>query len=128
MGKEMRGKGQEIISEEFLEARCWWLMPVVLAIQEAEIRRISVQSQPQTNSPRDPISKKYLTQKRAGRVAQGVGSEFKLKYLKKKKFLEAKDRAQTQEDWMAVGSGKSKVKKCAFVQASRSKYHRLGNL
>jgi hypothetical protein len=28
------------------EARHQWLMPVILAIQEAEIRRIMVQSQP----------------------------------------------------------------------------------
>jgi hypothetical protein len=27
-------------------ARCWWLMPVILVTQEAEIRRIVVQSQP----------------------------------------------------------------------------------
>jgi hypothetical protein len=27
-------------------ARCWWLMPVILATQEAEIRRIRVRSQP----------------------------------------------------------------------------------
>jgi hypothetical protein len=26
--------------------RHWWLTPVILAIQEAEIRRITVQSQP----------------------------------------------------------------------------------
>jgi hypothetical protein len=26
-------------------ARCWWLTPVILATQEAEIRRIMVQSQ-----------------------------------------------------------------------------------
>jgi hypothetical protein len=26
-------------------ARCWWLTPVILATQEAEIRRISVQYQ-----------------------------------------------------------------------------------
>jgi hypothetical protein len=25
-------------------AGCWWLMPIILAIQEAEIRRIAVQS------------------------------------------------------------------------------------
>jgi hypothetical protein len=28
------------------EAECQWLTPVILAIQEAEIRRIEVQSQP----------------------------------------------------------------------------------
>jgi hypothetical protein len=28
------------------EARHWWLTPVILASQEAEIRRITVQSQP----------------------------------------------------------------------------------
>jgi hypothetical protein len=35
-----------------------WLTPVILATQEAEIRRITVQSQLRTKSPRDPISKK----------------------------------------------------------------------
>jgi hypothetical protein len=35
-------------------------MPVILAIQEAEIRRITVQSQSQANSSQDPISKGLL--------------------------------------------------------------------
>jgi hypothetical protein len=38
-------------------AGCQWLTPIILAIQEAEIRRIAIQSQPQSNSPGDPISK-----------------------------------------------------------------------
>jgi hypothetical protein len=36
-------------------ARCWWLTPVILATQEAEIRRIMLHSQPQAN-----ISRPYL--------------------------------------------------------------------
>jgi hypothetical protein len=32
------------LTEKLFKARCWWLMPVILAIQEAEIRRIAVQT------------------------------------------------------------------------------------
>jgi hypothetical protein len=35
----------------------WWLTSVILATQEAEIRRIMVQSQLEQTVPRDPISK-----------------------------------------------------------------------
>jgi hypothetical protein len=28
-----------------LQAGCWWLTPIIVATQEAEIRRIAVQSQ-----------------------------------------------------------------------------------
>jgi hypothetical protein len=53
-------------------------MPVILATQEAEIRRAGVQSQPGQNKLQDSISKKKKkSQKRAGGVAQGVGPEFK---------------------------------------------------
>jgi hypothetical protein len=50
-------------------------MPVILATQEAEIRRISVRSQPR-QIVCDPISKKPFT-KMAGGVARDVSPEFK---------------------------------------------------
>jgi hypothetical protein len=55
---------------------------VILAAQEAEIRRTVVRSQPREIVPRDPISKKNPSQKRVGGVAQGVGPEFKHQYHK----------------------------------------------
>jgi hypothetical protein len=58
-------------------------MPVILATQEAEIRRIKVQRQPRQ------IVRSYLeknpSQKRAGGVAQTVGHEFKPQYHQKRK-------------------------------------------
>jgi hypothetical protein len=44
------------------EARHWWLTPVILATQEAEIRRITVQSHP-GQIVRETLSQKHLTQK-----------------------------------------------------------------
>jgi hypothetical protein len=41
-------------------ARCQWLIPIILDTQEADIRRITVCSQPGQNV-RDPISKIYST-------------------------------------------------------------------
>jgi hypothetical protein len=40
-----------------------WLMPIIPATQEAEIKRIMVQSQSGQTVPRDPISKKPITKK-----------------------------------------------------------------
>jgi hypothetical protein len=59
-------------------------MPVILATQEAEIRRIAVQSQPR-KIVHETLSRKNLSQKWTGGVAQGIGPEFKPQYGKKKK-------------------------------------------
>jgi hypothetical protein len=49
-------------------------MPVILATQETEIRRITVQGQPGEKGSQDPISKKTSTKKKgAGGVCQGIG-------------------------------------------------------
>jgi hypothetical protein len=58
-------------------------MPVILATQEAEIRRISVQSWPRQIVDKT-LSQTTLYKNRAGRVAQDVGPEFKSQYCKKK--------------------------------------------
>jgi hypothetical protein len=66
-------------------ARHPWLTPVILATEEAEIRRIVVQNHPGQIVHKTP-SQKYLThKKRAGGVAQGIIPEFKPSYHKKKK-------------------------------------------
>jgi hypothetical protein len=39
----------------------WWLTPVILATQEAEVRRITVQNQHGANSSQDLILKKPIT-------------------------------------------------------------------
>jgi hypothetical protein len=52
-------------------------------IQEAEIRRITVQSQP-GEIVWELLSQKHPSQKKAGGVAQGIGPEFKPQYCKNK--------------------------------------------
>jgi hypothetical protein len=52
-------------------ARHQWLTSIILATQEAEIRRIAVQSQP-GQIVHETLSQKYPTQKRVSRVAQVV--------------------------------------------------------
>jgi hypothetical protein len=53
-----------------------WPTPAILATQEAEIRRITVQSQSR-QIVHETLSQKTLHKNRAGGVAQGEGSEFK---------------------------------------------------
>jgi hypothetical protein len=64
-------------------------MLITLAIQETEIRRIMVRSQPQASSSRDPIMKKLTTKKYWW--SQGKGPEFK-PVLQKKKKKKRKER------------------------------------
>jgi hypothetical protein len=59
-------------------------MPILLATQEAEIRRIEVQSLLR-QIVHETLFWKNSSQKRSGGVAQGVGPEFKSQYGKKKK-------------------------------------------
>jgi hypothetical protein len=60
-------------------------MPIILATQEADIRRISIQSQPGEIVSKTLSQKKKPFTKRAGGVAQSKGPEFKPLYKKKKK-------------------------------------------
>jgi hypothetical protein len=60
-------------------------MPVILATQEAEIRRIEVPSQTSKQFARPYLEKKKKRKtitKRTGRLAQGVDPEFKPQYHK----------------------------------------------
>jgi hypothetical protein len=57
-------------------------MPIILTTQEADIRKITVRSQPRQIVCKT-LSQKYPSQKMAGGVAQGKGPEFKLQYHKK---------------------------------------------
>jgi hypothetical protein len=65
-------------------ARRWWLTPIILATQEAEIWRLTVPSQP-LQIVHETLSQKHPSQRRAGRVAQGEGPEFKSPDHKKKR-------------------------------------------
>jgi hypothetical protein len=58
-------------------------MPIILAIQEAEIRRIVVQSQPRQTVCKT-LSRKTLHKNRAGGVTHGEGPEFKPQHCTKK--------------------------------------------
>jgi hypothetical protein len=51
------------------------LTPILLATQEAEIRRITARRQPK-QIVRETLSQKNLSQKGAGGVAQGIGPEW----------------------------------------------------
>jgi hypothetical protein len=72
-------------------SRHLWFTPVILATQEAEIRRIVVRSQPWQIVLQDSISKSPSQKKSFGK-AQGEGPEFKHQYHKNKKRQERKKK------------------------------------
>jgi hypothetical protein len=61
-----------------------WLTTVVLATQEADIRRIAVLGQP-GQTVHETLSLKNPSEKRAGGMAQGAGPKFKPSFQQKKK-------------------------------------------
>jgi hypothetical protein len=81
MGFGMPLPGWELGRAE--QAARWWLTPVILATQEAVLRRLTVRSQPR-QIVCETLSQKNSSQKRAGGVAQDVGLEFKCQYQKTK--------------------------------------------
>jgi hypothetical protein len=78
-----------------------WLMPVILATQEAEIRRTATRSQLR-QTVRETLMRKNPSQERAGGVAQGVGPEFKL-YNHKKNSKESSQLSDVKQQ-RRVGS------------------------
>jgi hypothetical protein len=65
-GRRKEGRKEKIHVSKLshIAGRLWWLMPVILAVQKAEIRRIVIQSQPRANSSQDPISIKLIKKKK----------------------------------------------------------------
>jgi hypothetical protein len=62
-------------------------MPVILATQEAEIRRITVQREPRQIVHETLSRKKKPITKRAGGVTHGLGPGFKSQHYKNKIFI-----------------------------------------
>jgi hypothetical protein len=60
-------------------------MFAILAAQEAEIRRITIQGLPRQIVRQEPISRNNSSHKKAGGVAQGVVPEFKPQHHKTNK-------------------------------------------
>jgi hypothetical protein len=68
-------------------------MPIILATNEAEIRRIVVRSQ-LGQIVCEILSREKPSQKRAGGAAQGVSPEFKPQYCKKQQHQQKQPNKQ----------------------------------
>jgi hypothetical protein len=83
------------------EARHWWLPSVILATQEAEIRKIVVQSQPRKIVP-NILSRKNPSQKRGGGVTQDVAHCPPKKKKRKKSSAKNCNSEMTTQDFQRV--------------------------
>jgi hypothetical protein len=90
------------------KARHQWLTSIILANQEAEIRRITVQSQSEKIVHETLSQEKKKSQKSANGVAQGVGPEFKSQYHKKK-VPQNRNSSLSWGDQQAWNQGVSRV-------------------
>jgi hypothetical protein len=95
-------------------------MPVILATQEAEIRRIMVQSQP-GQIVHETLSRKYPSQRRAGGVAQGVGPEFKPQYRKQKE----RERKEKEREGKKKTKRHEKKKKSLWLNKFETQYNSI---
>jgi hypothetical protein len=82
-----------------MPAGCRWLTPVILATQEAEIRRIAVRGQPRQIVFEILSRKKTHPPKKAdaGGVAQSVGPEFNPSTAKNKNKQKTKKQTNKQK-------------------------------
>jgi hypothetical protein len=83
-------------------------MPVILATQETEIRRITVQSQ-HWQIVRETLSQKTLHKNRACGVDQGEGPKIKSQYHKKKKNKKKTTNPAKNPKSFYKGSAKSQA-------------------
>jgi hypothetical protein len=94
--------GSHQLSKVEMSSECQWLTSIILATQEAEIRRIEVQSQTR-QIVHETLPRKNPSQKRAGGVAHGVGPEFKPQYWKKTVEMSLSCRKAPQANKMFNG-------------------------
>jgi hypothetical protein len=69
-----------------LLARCWWLTPVILATQEAEIRRIVWFKASPGKQFCETLDRKNPSQEGVDGMTQSIDFEFKYQYCKKKRL------------------------------------------
>jgi hypothetical protein len=69
--------GSKEVNRERYWTRHWWLRPIILATQEAEIRKIIVHDQLR-QKVWEPLSRKYTRKNRAGGMTQVFHSSIRV--------------------------------------------------